>query len=727
MSIYLKKIRKPAEPVGLARIVGNITAMLNKTPGGVSGDATRAGLAMEGIREEQASALSSALTNLEMGLESVAKDMGPGMEIKLTSAQRDAAATAGLMTGDIRSFLAAPTKHDNVSMEGMVMVTPVGIADAFSKRSFGLEAYDEKDNKNAAVYSIAYNMQSARQDEFGETLFPTIVITPDTVGYSVSIRLIQVYNDLHRSITGALDQFQKRNIIRAMIDPTILKNDQTRIIPVWRSAQSEDKFVADATIPHYNYMLEGESIPSAPLLMGGRPFSLLAISQTQALLDNGVMDSTDAIDPAVTLQNLYIKVGADTLKFNVENLPLAVFAAATQGNARQMNLNFKTTSLMINNATKRYDGVTMTGALLGAVTSNLIVRLAVTVNGSVNLELGDTEIYANGLRVESVTDSSGNLLDLTQAPAAAIVAAVAAVSNTGTIGYDLKAFRTNSNRRQRGQLLDTSYYTQMYAVPLRSPITVPRPVTTDGSTDSSDLAALITATHVRTSNAAVGALFTAANVLSDYNDARDTAGNGPDVLGVSRFLVKPVYLKTTLDMLTSIDSIASHKRAADIQAVLVSQIRDFAYRMYRDSGYKAAADAMMGGIAKAPTVIIATDPVISRYLMIDGDLRTLGSDFDVRVVSTLDQRMAGQIAVTFGAFDGSADGTPNPLHFGNMAWKPELTVVMPISRGGQVSKELTVQPSFLHVVNLPVLGWITVNNIPSVVASKVPVNTHEVV
>ena len=56
-----------------------------------------------------------------------------------------------------------------------------------------------------------------------------------------------------------------------------------------------------------------------------------------------------------------------------------------------------------------------------------------------------------------------------------------------------------------------------------------------------------------------------------------------------------------------------------------------------------------------------------------------------------------------------------------MAWKPELTLVMPISRNGQISKELTVSPSFLHIVNLPILGVIEVSGIEDSL-SRVPVH-----
>lgn len=718
ISLYAKKTRQRVEPTGLDRSVEQIRASVNDH-NLASASVARSAISMESLRDDEVGALSTAVNQLEMSLESIANDLG--IAGSMTRAQKEAGVVAGLISGDVRSFLSHPVTHQSISTESMSVVAPSGIADSFSKRSLGLEAYDEKDNRNAVVYSIAYNMQAARQDEFGETFFPTIVVTPDNIGYAVSVRLFQVFNDFQRNISGALDQYEKKNIIRAVIDHTILKNEMTKIVPVFRP-ESTDKFVPVADIPSRTIMLEGEAIVTSPLATGKR-FSLLGISQTDTLLANGIMDVTDSIDPAIVLSTIYVKIGSDILSFNTQNLPLSAFAPAAQGLQRQMNLAFNTTSLLINKDTKQVDGSALV-TLAPVVTGDLIVRLNVNVTGQVNVELADTIVYGNGVDVASVQNNLGELLALTVAPASDVVTAL---SGATVIGYDLTAFRTNLNRRQRGQLIDTTVFTQLYPVPLRSPITSIRPMTSDGQTDSSDLAALIIATHIRTSNAAVGALLNAANILNDYVDARDTAGVGPDVLGVGRFLVRPTFFKANLDVNASINSLTSHERATDIQAVLVNQIRDMAYRMYRDSGYKAAADAQSGGMSKTPTVIIGTDPVISRYLMVDGDLRTLGGEFDVRIVTTLDDRMSGRIAIAFGQFDGSTENTANALHFGNMAWKPELTLVLPISRGGQTSKELTVQPSFLHVVNTPIMGMIEVTNVPSVATSKIPLYTKEVI
>lgn len=714
MSFFSKKISGQQDLGGLKSLTEQLQGVV------ASGSSNRraiasSALSLESISESQSQELNTAVESLSASLEGIGRTM---KLVGFDTPQRQSATAAALMAGDVSAWLRAPVKHDMVSNQQQHVVSVEGMQDTFFKRSVAFEAYDERDNRNAVVYSMAYNMRASRQDEFCEALFPTVVVTPDNVGFGVSIRLIQVYNDLKRDISGNLDNYEKKNIIRAVMDHTILKNDTTRIVPVHR-AQSAGYFVASGDVAPAQVMFEGESINTAPLAVG-KKFSLLAISQTDTLIANGLLDVTDSIDPSIRLKNIYVKVGADVVRFSTMNLPLSNFVAAAQGNYRLMNLNFNTDSVLLNKDSKRNDGAALV-TLADIVTSDYIVRLSLNVTGNSNLELGDTVVYGNALSVASIQNAAGDFLDFTTAGAAKDIADL--IAGGKIIGYDLHSYRSNMNRRERGQLLDTTYFTQLYAVPLRSPISVLRPVTTDGQTDTSDLAALITATQIRTSNAGVGTLLETAGLLSEYVDARDTSGVGPDVMGVGRFLVRPTYYSKTLDMATAINSITSHERAADIQAVLVNTVRDLAYRMYRDSNYKAAADAMQGGVAPTPTVIVATDPVIARYLMVSGDFRTIGPDFEVKLVSTLDARMAGRIAVTFGNFGNGGDNRPDALHFGNMAWKPELTLVLPISRGGQTSKELTVQPSFLHVVNLPVLSLIEVSNIPNVVASNVPLRT----
>lgn len=697
-----------------------------------------AAISLEGYHGDMATEVENVLQDLNVALEGILVDMNMPLKDKdhpqgVSEVQRDAAMAAGLMASNVEAFLrgsyyaAESIRLEPDSPIQTSKLMNVNVSDAVDRR-LALEAYDEKDNKNAMVYSVAYNMQAAKQDPFAEMFFPTVVVTPDQVGFTMSIRLINVYNEVRRDISGAPSKnFGKRNIVQAVIDPTILRNDTTRIYPVVRP-ESEQYFVdSDLVAPRNITLDDGQVVTTAPLDIDST-FSLLAIAQTDALLQTGISDSTDAIDTAIRLDNLYVSLtsggATEVIKFATAQLPLATFNYAPQDNYRVMVVNFSTTSLLVSPATTQADGaasVILEPLTAGAETYS--VRLGLMVSGKVNCELGDTTLMASKVTVVSIRNSEGEALDLTTGEGLTLANLFAEAE---VIGYDLEARRTNSNRRERGQLLDTTFYNQVYAVPLRAPITIPRPLTIGDANDSSDLAALITTTHVRTTNAAIDVLVETANVLENYVNNLDPLGTVPDVLGVTRFLVQPFFERNGIDVAAVINSLKSMDRPLDLSAVLVNYIRDVVYRMYTASGYKAAADALAGGIGPVPTVIIGTDPVIARYINIEGDLRTLGGSFNVRIESTLNVNVAGKIFVSFGEFGQGKEGVPNPMHFGNMAWKPELTLVLPLHRNGANSKELTVQPSFLHVVNLPILAVFDVTNIEAAAVNKTSIDFNNV-
>lgn len=693
----------------------------------VSSQIAKAAISMESLDASQENELSSSIDGLHHALESIGREHG--VELSLSDAQIAAGVAAGVISSNVNAFL-RQEKPKGVALEGMNFISnPPGLGQDVAERMRpALEAYDESENRNAAAYSIAYNMQAARQDDFGEAFFPTTVVSPDQAGFSISIRIVNVYNEVRRSISGDLDQFNFKNIIQAVIDPDILRNDQTKLVPVYRD-ESKQYFVDHTLVAPYDVLLDGEAITTAPLAMG-KKFSLLGISQTEHLLETGILETSDSIDQAITLQAIYLKLkGAaadgsedEVVSFNVSRLPYSNFTYSVQNNYRLANLAFTTDALKVDKSTVLVDKST-SKLLKDIVNGEFTIRLGVSVSGSVNLQLADTNIFASDLSVVSVTSKDEVKLAKTDA----VFQTLAAIfKDAEFIGYDIDARRTNLNRRQRGQLIDTTINHQTYQVPLRAPISIPRPLTSGDQNDSSDLGALITATRIRASNAAVDELLRVADVLREYVSNTDSVGDVPEILGVGRRLInKPFFYEDTIDVAKEIDSLTSTDRAADVQWLIVNKLRDVFYRMYRDTGYKAAADALAGGESSVPVALIGTDTVLSRYINVTGDLRTLGGDFTPRIVTTLNKRVAGKIFLTLGNYTGG-EGVPNPMHFGSMAYRPELTLVLPLYRNGQTSKELTVQPSFLHVTHMPILAVITVKGIEDIVANKITIQTKQV-
>ena len=698
--------------VGVERLIRSLENSLGHSQA-IDGQATRLAFEEVSLNAAQVQILDQAVNSLDLAIEAAANDLG--ILETMTVAQKEAGRIAGLCAGDYRNFMSRRIDGTSaVATENMAVLTPaaMGITDAFANRHLGLEAYDERENRNAMLYSITWNMQSAKQDEFGETIWPTITITPDNVGYDIAVNLMMVYDGAEHKINGNQVDFKKRNLIRAVVDSTILKKDQTRCIPVYRPENSNHFVPNTITVPS-DLLIEGETIRTAPLAVNKKQ-NIIALSQTDALISMGVMTFEDTLDPTINVTAVYVKFGDDVVKFNVSGLPTFNFVAAQQGQYRAANLNAKTTSILMNKLTTRQDGSPLT-TLDGIVTNDLIVRLEMRLSGDANTEFGDLTVFGNMVAAYTVADKDGQLLPMDSGVAKPIVDLL----NAGEIvGFDQLSYRSNMNRRQRGQLIDTSRFYQKVLVPLRAPISTVHPIN-DNQVDGADVQALLAATRTRLQNEAVTHLIDAAQTLSAYVDSRDQVGDGPEVLGVGRYYVRPKFFHEEIDMTKIVDSVKSHERAQDMQAALVNKLRDYTYRMYRDSEYPAAASMLSGGIASVPEVIIATDPVLARYLNVSGDLRTLGGEFKVRIVSTLDSRMAGKIIMVFGVFDDTRNSVPNPLNFGNMFWAPEMVLNAQISRGNSTSRETVVQPRYAFAVQCPIMTVLSVSNVPDVI-NKVP-------
>jgi len=299
---------------------------------------------------------------------------------------------------------------------------------------------------------------------------------------------------------------------------------------------------------------------------------------------------------------------------------------------------------------------------------------------------------------------------------------VTALANARVIGYDLKAARTNSNRRTRGLMLDTLETTNRFAIPLGAPLSAPSPI--GSNRDARDLEALISAARIRNSNNAVTTLLNYADTLKAYVGGSKRKDAVPSIEGMGRFLVKPFYEEVTLDLATEITSIRDMDRAQDINSLLVNAIRDVAYRMYRDSAYQPALNASPTGSQKA-RLLIGTDIVLQRHLMVTGDTRTFGIAFeDHKIVSTFDSRMEGKIILTF-TRDGAQDG-PDPLCFGTHAWIPELASSVMVNRDGATYPEAMVQPRNRHINHLPVMAVINVTGLEEALTKKTGITFQQI-
>jgi hypothetical protein len=492
-----------------------------------------------------------------------------------------------------------------------------------------------------------------------------------------------------------------------------LENYLTKGIPVLRSSGADantDKFVDVTDVPSWTENLGvGVSVPTAALKVDTK-VDLIGLSQTNELLQSGVMGPTDALDTYIVLEKVYVKVtdgtNTDVFVLNVKSLPGSTFTYAPQGNYRKMILALDSDSVVMSSANTKLSGAAL--AVLDELATHS-ARLSLNISGSASLDKGDGVVNKGHLSLVALRNAQGQLVT-----GSTFNTLAGKIADCEILGVKLEYYRANTNLRQRGQLVDTQTEYRVIPVNYSAPLGILAPTSRDPSDENAALQTLIMTNNVRISNEAVRSLMRTLTDLKGYKAVADASGNLPEISAIGHFLVKPVYFEETIELDKVVNTLRSQDKFKDIRAALVEKIRYYATEMFRTSEYAAAMAVLTGGTAARPTVIVGTDQLLFNYLTQDGDIRTLGEGFDVKIVSTLATEMTGKIVISFGVFDNTRNTSVNPLQFGHMLYSPEVVVNLPISRDGQTSKELTVTPRVYHYNSLPVVTLLNVSDLPKV-------------
>lgn len=649
--------------------------------------------------------IEQEMSDINVGNESA------GADFHFTEAQHNAGAIAMALAGSPEDALA--NGYTVPASSGSVKVISTGLEND-APHSLGLEAFDERENKRLMETVMTFNLLSSRQDEFGETLFPTITVSPDEAGLGVVVNAVQLYRAYSREIAGKIDskKQQLRRLIDAFRDYTVIDDGKLKIVPEFVAGSNNAIFYAPTALTA-NVVVAGTNVLTGPLATG-QTFSLIGVSQNAALISAGVMDESDALDPALSLDTLIITTDSTNpapeqvgVEFQVNHLFNSTFTSTLQNHHRDMILAFENETLVISDGQLAIDG--LTAISLGVPNGSVVLNIK--VSGVSNLETADTAVYGNEISVAKYLVNNVEI-PLTD-PNVAIMDA--ALANMGIAGFTLEAYRTNSNRRTRGNLAKVDRYTYLYPAAPTGVYSVQKPVN-DSRDDNADLSTLVSLTRTRASVNAVTSLLDWANRLGSSVPSALATGQDPQIDTPSVHYVRPFYEAKAIDLKTTVDSIASSYRRRDIRGALMAHIGDSVARMVSASAILHGMSMYYGGTNVPPlTVIVATDGQIASYLSGENAVTTnVGGMFDLKVVSHTDERMTGRMIVTFGVFDGNRNSAPNPINFGACAYVPEVTVVTPISRNGRVAKELAVDPRFTHIPFLPVMADFTVSNFSAV-------------
>lgn len=587
------------------------------------------------------------------------------------------------------------------------------------------ESFDGQQLNNAIYFSIAYNIAAATQDEFGETLYPTITVSPVESGISVSVEYVAIMGkEVLRDTKGTpvVDVENRIPVIKAMYDHSVFGVDTSAIIPVFRTS-NKDNFVEECK--YVDDTTSNVAIETAPLKFG-KAIDILGISQTDEQLAKGVMDNTDAVDRAVNISKLYFTLGdagnLEYFSYDVSNIASRRFYAPPQGHYKLLKCSFKATGAAINTSnTKKVNGAAST--VLQGLEQNHNIMLQFNVTGELNVESGVVDLNAFEIRLEGVRDASGNLLADTDPKYTAIKTAI---EKAKLVGYVLEARRTNTNVRTRGVIVSNEIYSYLYNVPFRSGVTCVKSLVNYSGTenDANRVAAQSQTTGFIISNIAVSTLV---NHVESLRAAKDNGSLAHlEFEGIGAKFTDPYFREESIDLADVVDSRESNKRDDDVRSNLLQRINNIAMDMIIKSKYGPSFKVLKGNAGGKITIVIATDPNIARLIVRDGVSEfEYGDRFKFKVVSTYNNLMTGRIIIVPTVLDANKNTSPDPMNFGFCAYTPTIVYEVSKTTNGAVAGELNTIPRFLHVTNLAIAGVINISDVSNVF-NKITINTKTV-
>lgn len=589
-------------------------------------------------------------------------------------------------------------------------------------KSIGMEYFNNTSLDTHMAASFRFNMQAARQDNFSETIMPTIVADPTDAGLLIEIKKTVIHRAVKHATRDADNiPYNRRNILDAATDASLLADNAMAVVPYrLEDGSNKDQFIEEALFAPEVRQVGDYTVPTAPLKFGVK-HNLLRLSAHKGLVSSGILDESDELNGRIDLAHLYFTIGkkggsaADRqlMKVTTTNRPRSTFNKTQEGDGMEMGLVFTGSMFSISGDTKDVDGNPLLAADdLGSQGYRL--NFTVDVNNSVNIQTGIEKSMASIVEKVAIIDTDGNKLSTTEGGSGTVAENLEIIA----VGYDYQATRSLSNFRVKGLLVDSIAERERYKIQLGSPITSRKPINREDNSEM--LEDLITVARTRNSNLCVTKIL---NVTEILKDVVKTMGTGdayeiPSIEGVGRHYVRPWYDEANLNVPNLVSTLDTKDVDSNLSSLLLGVIREQVVRAIQESRFQPALEMLSGYTMTAPEVIIGTDVVIANWLERTADPRTLGDRFKFQVVTTNDSRWIGRIQWFFKV--GANEGGINPLNFGNHLWIPELITDTNLTRNEGTANELTVQPRNTHIVHCPITGVVNVEGIRELIQSRAP-------
>lgn len=577
--------------------------------------------------------------------------------------------------------------------------------------------------------SIEFNLQSARQNDEWEHMFPTVTLDPSDIGMEVDINLLYIHQQVRHGMNRADNApYKRRNLLDAVTDPSVFDDNTIKFFPYFKEDPQGDYrefFLPETKKAPAFPISDSHTVRTNPLLFGTAQKPLLSLSAHPGSVGSSSRDETDEFDPRFRLQDIYIlvsKPGEDpanlegqVVHYSTLNLPKSAFQLAQEGNRRTVLLNFRDAKFALSGDRKDCLGNDIE-ALATLKDQGYTLAFSIEASSEINLQDGIEKHSRAFLSLEALTNKQNVSLDMTTGPGKTLISGF----KLTPVAYEYGAMLSNANRRSRGTLLDNQAEAERYKTTLQSPITMQRPPSGSVAPEESQVANLILTARMRNNTQAGTKVLNYEETLEDVVKTHINKYEVASIEGVGRWYVHPWYERKTFDAELQIAALQSSDVPGELRCALLNVLRDQVNRAFLESRFEPALQVYSKYTMSRPKVGILTDPVIRNWLWQAGDVRSLGEGFDFYIDHTYDERFRNTIRWYFST---TSEGF-HALHAGAFLWVSELVTTTNTSRDNRVAEELTVQPRCEHVWCCPIMGRLDVVNMSKYITGAPAINVN---
>lgn len=621
---------------------------------------------------------------------------------------------------NISSKVTRMNPEGGVGAAGSVTLLPMSSRPA-------MESFEEKETEKWRDQSYVINLLVAKQHEMLELFYRTYIATADEAGFAVSIRRNVIFKGYVHNESGDPIQLKEKqtNMLESLLEYRHLQTESTRAYPCWIEGKNEDKFIDDSEgFEKRNRTQEGEDFQTQ-FLKFGTTVTLIGICQTPSRLQKGSPDFTDSLDSRIAIDEIAVKIGGEPVVLDLNRTTKAQFVAVREGNFREMELDYRPTTIPLNEKTIGVNKKVPV-ALENLIKKGWEPKLEIVMKGNVNLQTGNTDIFCPRIRVSKLVSITNPDLEikLDDPDVKDLVDAL----TVEAVGWYPEARLTNINQMERGLMIDSDVHKEGFQIPTLSPFVILKPSQTDDEKTYPRIEALQTAYRISMRNNGITTLLNRKEALRNNlgNDRPHPIESCLDMEGLGQYYVRPYYLEGEVDLLTDLNNLSSKDKMADINGLINGRINEFAYRADMYTGYSSALEVCFPGSTPKPHLAIGTDKRLPQYIMRQGDDRTVGPGMNYTVASISDLRMVNQIIMSF--------VLPNvkeihPLHFGVLGMIPEWMVNFDMIRKERIAQEIRLTPRYRYFNFLPIMMVIIVKHLEEAIAMRtaLDVNSKEVV